>query len=253
MRFALALIAALPLSALAAPYELADLKALDKDQAWQELVPHLNDIAPSRRDAEWKAIAERACAGVLDAAELKDERSAQSMLFEIERLLKQFPWLKTSKVFMARRAEVGFKAMGWTFSSSRHASGDDQWLDGLEEFVALDTVTPDIALRGAKVVTGRLIPIVAFPLLKTALARGGKEVCKDKDLQQALLGAVEEGSWPKENAEMQTTCWAEFKPVIVAEVSRPDATRTLRIKLCPNLIERKALSDEQKTKLCTFD
>ena len=253
MRFSLLLLAALPLSALAAPYELADIKALDKDQSWTDLVPHLNDIAPSKRDAEWKAIAERACAGLLEASEIKDERGAQSALYEIESLLKQFTWLKTSKVFMEKRAQVGFKAFGWTYSSSRHSSGDDKWLDALKEFVALDTVTPDIALRGAKVVTARLIPIVAFPLLKTALAKGGKEVCKDKDLQQSLLGAVEEGSWEKENAEMQTTCWAEFKPVLLAEVTKPDATRTLRIKLCPNLIERKALTDEQKSKLCTFD
>lgn len=202
----------LPLSASAATYELADLKALEKDQSWRELVDHLTDLVPSKRDAEWKALAERACTGVLDAAEVKDVPSAEAMLAQLEGLLKKFTWLKDSRPFMARRAEVGLKALGWTYQTSRHSTGDDPWLDSLKAFVAADTQTPDIALRGAKLVTSRLVAEVAFPLLRAALARGGKAVCKDADLQQATLGALEDGAWKQEVGEVLTTCWAESGP-----------------------------------------
>lgn len=243
----------LPLSASAATYELADLKALEKDQSWRELVDHLTDLVPSKRDAEWKALAERACTGVLDAAEVKDVPSAEAMLAQLEGLLKKFTWLKDSRPFMARRAEVGLKALGWTYQTSRHSTGDDPWLDSLKAFVAADTQTPDIALRGAKLVTSRLVAEVAFPLLRAALARGGKAVCKDADLQQATLGALEDGAWKQEVGEVLTTCWAELGPRLAEQVMKADATRTQRMKLCPALVERKGLGPADQKARCTFD
>lgn len=243
----------LPLAASAATYELADLKALEKDQSWRELVDHLNDLPPSKRDPDWKALAERACTGVLDPNEVKDLPTAEAALSQIEGLLKKFTWLKDSRTFMARRAEVGFKALGWTYQTSRHSTSDDPWLDGLKAFVAADAQTPDIALRGAKLVTSRLVAEVAFPLLKTALAKGGKPVCKDADLQKATLEAVEDGAWKKEVGEVLTTCWDELKPQLVEKVMKADASRTLRLKLCPVLTERKGLSAADEKTRCTFD
>jgi hypothetical protein len=249
----LLLAALLPLSALAGTYELADLKALDKDQSWRELVDHLTDIQPSKRDAEWRAMAERACTNVLDAAEVKDVATAQTALSSIEGLLKRFAWLKESKTFLARRAEVGLKALGYTSQTSRHSTGDDPWLDSLKAFVAADPLTPDLSLRAAKVVTARLIPIVAFPLLKDALAKGGKPVCKEPDLQKATLAAVAEGSWAKEADDVLTACWDELKPVLVGEVNKEATSRTERMKLCPAVLKHKGLTAAEEKARCTFE
>lgn len=253
MKIAILLCLLFPLSALAATYELADLKALDKDQSWRELVDHLTDIVPGKRDAEWKAIAERACLGVLDPAEVKDAASSQRVLDQLDELMKRFGWLKDNKAFMSRRAEVGFKALGWTFSSSRHSSGDDPWLERVKTFIGADAVTPDIALRGLKLITSRLTAVVAFPLVKPVLAKGGKALCKDADVQKTLLSTVMDGAWKAESAEPVGTCWDELKPQVLAEVLKPGATRTLQLKLCPWLEEKKALSDDDKKKGCTFN
>jgi hypothetical protein len=94
---------------------------------------------------------------------------------------------------------------------------------------------------------------MAFPLMKTALAKGGKAVCKDADFQKSVLGALSEGAWKTETAEIATTCWDELKPLVLAEVLKADATRTLQLKLCPLLVETKALSPEDKKKGCTFE
>lgn len=245
-------IGSFPLAASAATYEIADLKALDKDQGWRELVDHLNDILPSKRDAEWRAIAERACTGVIDVSELKDANAAQRVLEQTDELMKRYGWLKDSKPFLARRNEVGLKAFGWTFSNSRHSAGEDAWLDKVIAFVNADAVTTDLPLRALKLVTSRLVPVVAFPLVKPAIARGGKNVCKDADLQAVLLNTLSEGSWKSEAVEFTNTCWEELKPAITAEVLKPDVTRTVQLKLCPVLVDKKALNAEQLKKGCTF-
>ena len=253
MKNALLLSLLLPLSASAATYEMADLKALDKDQSWRELVEHLNDVLPSKRDAEWKAIAERACTGVLDPSELKDAASSQRTLDQIDELMKRYGWLKDSKAFMSKRAEVGLKALGWTFQNYRHSSGDDQWMEKLKAFVAADAVTADLPMRAIKLVNSRLVAVVSFPFVKPALAKGGKAACKDAEVQQTILGALSEGSWTVEANEAAGTCWDEFKPVISAEVLKAETTRTAALKLCPTLVEKKALSSEPLKKACTFN
>jgi hypothetical protein len=243
----------LPLSALAATYEMADLKALDKDQSWRELVDHLNDILPSKRDGEWKAIAERACTGVLDPAEIKDANSAQRSLDQMDELMKRYGWLKDSKVFLTRRAEVGFKAMGWTFGNSRHSAGDDPWFEKLKTFVAADAVTADLSLRALKLSNSRLVASVGFPFVKPALAKGGKAACKDSDLQQSVVSAVMEGAWAAETTEVTNTCWDELKPVFIAETTKADQTRTIQLKLCPVLEKKAALTTDAVKKACTFN
>ena len=152
MKTALVLSLLIPLSAFSASsaYEMADLKALDKDQSYRELVDHLLDILPSKRDAEWKAIAERACVAVIDPNEVKDAASAQKVLDRMDELMKKFGWLNQSKTFLSRRADVGLKAMGWTYSNSRHSSSEDPWLDNLKAFVAADQQTADLPLRALK-------------------------------------------------------------------------------------------------------
>lgn len=251
MNNALLLCLLLPLYASAATYELADLKALDKDQSWRELVEHLNDVVPSKRDAEWKAIAERACTGVLET-EIKDAEAGQRALDQIDELMKRYGWLKDSKPFLTRRAEVGLKAMNWTFQSSRHTGGDDPWMDRLKSFVAADAVTADLPLRAIKLVNSRLIAVVSFPFVKPALGKSGKAACKDAELQETVVGALSEGSWAAEAGSAATTCWEEIKPMLVAEVLKPDQTRTNLLKLCPTLVEKKALSTEPLKKACTF-
>ncbi len=249
----LLLIALLPVFAFASTYEWADLKALERDKSWPELVEHLTDIVPSQRGPEWKALAEKAIAGVLDVDVVKDEDTAQAMLFQIEALMKRFGWLQDSKAFMAKRAEVGLKAMGWTYNRSRHSSGDDPWLDSLKAFVAIDKQTGDLALRAAKLIMGRLVPLVAFPLFKTALAQGGATLCKDSDLQRSVLGALSDGLWKKEVSEVLKTCWGELKPLLLNEVMKPDASRTVRMKLCVPLHEHNGLTSTEERARCAFE
>jgi hypothetical protein len=229
--------------AQAAPYEMADLMALDKQGQWDELLAHLTDIPPSKRDAKWEAIAERAVAGHLGAFKI-EEKWPEQVLDETERLLKAFPMLRKSKVVMAKRAEVGLQAFKLSYSRYRHSSGDDPWLDKLVEFTKADELTADLPVRAAKVVIGRLIPVCAFRLFKMAFDKTGPTVCKDGDFQKTIVGAFEDGSWSKEATEIANKCWGDLKAPLVAELkANPgDKGHTFRKGACPLFKSKGALA-----------
>ncbi len=229
-----------------ATYELADLKALEKQQSWAELVAHLSDIAPSKRDKDWEGLAERAGAGYLGTFDLKKAETAEAPLDAADDLMKRYPFLKQSKVFMGKRAEVGLKAYAMSFSSSRHSSSDDPWLEEVRAFAESDSITPDLPYRVAKeVVLTRLIPVTAFPLFKLSLDRGSKSVCKDADFHKALIGALEDGSWKKETEDLSGRCWDDLKGPLTSALASAK-TNAFRRNACPLLQAKNALPAAQK-------
>ncbi len=247
----LRLLVLLPFTASAAPYELADLKALETQQGWRELVDHLGDIVPSKRNDEWKGLAERSLVALLDTLEVKDEHKAQEMLNQIDEQLKRWAFLKQSKPFLARRADVGLKAFAITFGSSRHNAGDDPWRERLKDFVAADTVTADLPLRAGKLVTSRLVADAAIPFFKPALAKAGKPLCRDADVQKALVASWLEGTYREDATAMTDTCFDELKPRLTAELAKA-SYGARKNSLCPYLLTKKAVPDEQKMK-CVFE
>jgi hypothetical protein len=247
----LALLVLLPFAASAATYEMADLKALESQQGWRELVDHLADIVPSKRDAEWKGLAERSLTALLDTLEVKDERKAQETLNTIDEQLKRWAWLKQSKPFLARRADVGLKAFAATFGSSRHSAGDDPWRERLKEFVAVDPITADLPLRAGKLITSRLVADAAIPFFRSAMAKTGKTLCKDADVQKALVASWLEATYRDDAAAMTDTCFDELKPLLIAEL--PKASFSARKNsLCPYLLAKKLVPEDQKSK-CVFE
>lgn len=235
---------------LGATYELADLKALEAQQGWRELVDHLGDILPSKRDAEWNRLAERAEVGLLDTLDLKDPPKAQRALDEIDAQLKRWAFLKQSKAFMAKRADVGLKAFGMTYSLSRHSSGDDPWRDALKDFVAADALTADLPLRAGKLITSRLVASIAIPYFKPALA-ANRALCKDAEVQKALLAAWEDGSFKDDATPMTDTCWADLQAPVVALLAKASYS-VRKATLCPYLTAKKAVPDAQKAQ-CVFE
>lgn len=208
-------------AAAAEKYEMADLEALEKQGAWEELLEHLEDIAPSKRNATWTGLAERAGAQVLAGVKL-DEQNAERVFVLAEALVKRYPLLKQSKVFMAKRAEVGLEAFGFTYSQSRHAASDDPWLDKIKEFVKADALTADLPQRAAKKVQSRLVAYCAWPLWKMAIDKGAS-VCKDADFQKSIVSAFEGGLWKEEITKVaQGKCWASLKAPLLAGLEKTE-------------------------------
>jgi hypothetical protein len=207
-------------SRAAEKYELADLQALEKQQSWEELVEHLGDLPPSKRDATWMKIAEHGCAALL-AADPIDEKNAEGHIYLADRIIQRYPVLKQSKAYMEKRAEVGLKAFGFTYSQYRHSAGDDKWLDQIKQFVKDDPTTPDLPQRAAKRVQNYLIARVAWPLWKSALERKAS-LCGDADFRKSLVDALVDGVWQQETAPEAKRCFKAIKADLLAAVAKTD-------------------------------
>lgn len=194
-----------------APYPVEDFRALVKQESWRELLTSLSAVAPSKRDEQWGTFLGAAAAGELKNLDVP--QSPQAALSSADEFLRQHPLLKTSKVYMAQRAETGIEVLKLTYSSARHSSGDDEWLTRVKAFVEKDTITPQLAQRVAKeVVLSRLIPAVAFPLYQLAFTRDGDAVCDDPKLPAVMLDVVERGSWPDESKDVVAgRCFSQLK------------------------------------------
>jgi|CXWL01.1.fsa_nt_gi hypothetical protein len=240
--------ATIPAATAPAGYPVKELKALEAQGAFAELVQHMGEVVPSERDDEWKSVTERGAAAYLDTFELKDGRHAEEPLNTAADLMKRYPHLKASKLFLAKRAEVALKAFPLTYNTSTHSHSGDSWINQVVDFAKSDATTPKLAERLAKdVVLGRLIPVTAFPLVKLATERSGKEVCSDAALHPVFLETLEEGSWAAELKTLLTTCWAELKLPVVAKLTAP-GNKAFMKKACAALADKPDFSEDLKGK-----
>lgn len=207
---------AVSLPAFAHNYEMKDLEALEKQEAWHEALQHLGDIQPSKRNDTWQRIADKAAVGELNALD------GHAVLATADALMKQYPTLKKSKAFMQGRTDAGLKAFGKTFSDSRHSSGDDPWLEELKKFVEADTLTADLPLRAGKLVTSRLVAYLAVPFFTKAInANAG--ACKDGEVKRSLASAVIDNVWQAEAKTLiDKGCWNDVRPTFEAELAKAD-------------------------------
>ncbi len=234
-----------------AGYPVKELKALEQQGAYVELVQHMGEVAPSERDDAWKAVTERGAAGYLDTFELKDANRAEEPLLAADDLMKRYPHLKNSKPFLAKRAEVALKAFPMTYSSSSHSRSGDAWIDRVIDFAKSDSTTPKLAERLAKdVVLNRLIPVTAFPLVKLASERSGKEVCADTALHPIFLDTLEDGSWAADVKALVGTCWTELKGPVLAKLAAPGSKAFMK-KTCATLGDAPAVAADLKGKCPT--
>jgi hypothetical protein len=238
---------ALPAAAYAAGYEMKDLETLSKQGQWQELMEHLDDIPPSKRDAKWQSLAERACASVLAAIEV-DDRSLERVIGQSDAMIKRYPALGRSSAFMAKRADVGLQAFRKSFGHYSHNRGDDPWLGKLIEFVRGDTSTADLPLRAAQLANSLLVKSCSIPILKIGVERSAAAVCKAPDLAWSVVSALEDGVWLKDVGELaKARCWNELRGPISAALEK-STSRDFTENACPLLKEKNALTPVQAQK-----
>jgi hypothetical protein len=232
-------------TAWAGGYEMADLQALEKQGSNMELVSHLGDIPPSKRDKKWNDMAERAATAWLASLKVSEDDTDQP-LQAAEAVLRSVPMLGQSKVFMAKRAEMGLKSFQWNYSHYRHATGDDKWIDLMLEFVKADKVTPDLPMRAAKLVESRLVAQCAYPFFKMVYDKQGPSLCKDPGFQKMIVSAFGYGSWLKEITDIaQNKCWGDLKAPLVAELVATKS-ESYREHTCPVLKAKNAIPADHK-------
>lgn len=211
-------------TAKSAEYE--DVRALDKQQNYAEMLGRLKAVAPAQRDDEWEGYVERANINALATAEIKDGRAAESVLSMIDEQLVSFPSLKKSAAWFEKRAEVGVTAFKWTYSNYRHSTSDEEWVPKVKAFVEKDTMTKGVAQRFAKdVVAARLVASSAWPLYEIAFQRDGDSVCTDPKLVDVVIDVIDYQSWLDVMTPLVTKrCAAQLKTPVAEKLKKNDST-----------------------------
>lgn len=211
-------------------YTLKDLKALIAQKGYQEVIQHLDDVAPSDRNQEWIDAAGQAFAGYL--ADAEDDQKLQLMVsFE-----KQYPTVLKSPAYTKARLDAVPKAFGKCYeqAGSRYG-GESERLEGYDKcneigkkFIDSDPNNAALALAIAKVPARTSYPHKAIGLFKIAITVAGKgsaTVCKEPDLARGVVNSLHfaSGKTLEETNAVATTCWATVKKPLFEEIKKTES------------------------------
>jgi hypothetical protein len=168
-------------------YSMADLKALEAKKEWRELVMHLDDVPPAKRDAAWDALVEKAAPEFM--GQTVKEKDPFEGFYMASHLVDKYPKLTKNKAFMEKRLEVSKTAFSNCFSQSYRG---DRCLKAAQEFVNTGEGNADSAFAIAKVVRLGQNAHVSIPFFEKGLdgRKAGAAECGDEDLKLSVLSAL---------------------------------------------------------------
>jgi hypothetical protein len=209
------------------PATLADLKALQASQSWQELAQSLGDVPAAKRDAQWEAIATNTALKLLG-------RSAQSKLpgetfGSAESLLEQFPQLAKNKAFMDQRAEVGMVALKECYNTN------SWWATGcnreLVRFTERDPSNESLQFAAGKLARLQNRHAYAAPWFAAALSLGATPArCADPDVAMAVTSALFLPDFDEYKSQIKSAqaismqyCSVQMRPVLLKQAQESNS------------------------------
>jgi len=167
-------------------YGMADLKALSGKGQWEELIQHIEDVPPAKRNAEWDALLERAATELLTQY---SNSSGYAAFRSAELLVERYPTLTKSERFMTKRYAVSTTAFESCLSESYDGS---ECLRSMQDLLKVGSPPPDVAFKFGKLVRGKLNHHLAVPFFHRGLQ--GKPAnapeCADQDLGLAVKSGL---------------------------------------------------------------
>ena|GEM_PF-1540311 len=225
--------------AFADKYAMKDLKALIAQKGYQEVLQHLDDIAPSDRNQDWIDVAGQAVAGYLPTAE---DSEKLPLMVQVE---KQYPMIIKSSAYLKARLDAVPKAFGKCYSEAGSAyGGQDERLAGYDKCIAIakkfiesEPTNAALALALAKAPAKTSYPHKALGLFKIAITMAGKSsatVCKEPDLAGGIINSwhFAGGKALEETNDVAATCWASVKAPVFVELKKKDVSETFQMNAC---------------------
>ena len=211
-------------------YTLKDLKALIDSKSYQEVMQHLDDVAPSERKQEWIDLAGTAVAGYLADAE---DGEKLGLLVSVE---KQYPALIKSSAYTKARLDAIPKAFSACYeqASSRYGGeserlkGFDKCIEIGQKFINSEPGNAALPLAIARATGKTSFPYKALGLWKTAITAAGKSsatVCKEDAIARGVINALyfASGKLLTETNEVATICWATVKAPLMADLKKSES------------------------------
>jgi hypothetical protein len=168
------------------PYTMADLEALRARGSFQELVDHIEDVAPAARTPQWDGLLLEGAKGVL--ANLSGRSDTLEAFWATETLVRRYPSLRNSRELLAKRAEIGKTAIQACF---RARYNDEACLNRGRDFIAVCPNDRELDVAVGKIVRQNQNHHAAVPFFYAAV--NGVEnspYCGDEDLRLAVVAGL---------------------------------------------------------------
>jgi len=220
-------------------YTMQDLMALDKQGSFEELLHHINDIRPTKRDKQWQALAQKSAVAVIDG-HLKNKQGLAA-LSVAEQVLTWIPKLSGSKTFMKKRAAAGLAG----FSECFIGYNAPACYKNLMEFAGKDPDNFDFLFKAGKMARLHLRHHAAVPIFVMAFESktADKAKCADDDVGYAVKSGLSTSAERfKETVKLAfELCFNELKPVVLQTFYDSHS-----YSLCAPLQAKKSLSPFQQ-------
>jgi hypothetical protein len=167
-------------------FSMADLQALEKKSAWEELLGHAEDVPPARRGAAWEGLVTRAAIGYIQS--LGTNTAAYEGVFTSQALLTRYPHLLKSQEFMAKRGDAAKLAAERCLRGSYRGQ---HCIDMMKDFLKTSNTGPDVGFEFGKITRRNQNHYVAVPFFKWALDQKKDAAwCADDDLKLAVVAGL---------------------------------------------------------------
>jgi hypothetical protein len=217
-------------------YAIEDLEALVKSQSWDEAEQHLGDIPPSKRDARWKAVAEKTA--IAQLRELDLEKSPLEAVTVADSYTKRFAALLQSRAFMQVRAELGLKGFETCLEAN---TVPEECSDHMLPFVEADKGNIDLAIKAAQLRQKHSYSYKTAALWRVAAewGKGSKKVCTAYPMADAIAAAMGQPSdheMVKPALRVADICFPYLKARL--QQSAGSGEKHVKENICP-LLKRK--------------
>lgn len=249
-----AVAALLASTAYARSYELSDLEALEQQSGWQELLDHADDVAPAQRSTRWMQLVEEAGVGLITG--LDTDKLTFTGLGVADELTRRYPTLKTSKLFMAKRADIGLRTFTRCFDvASTDGAMAKMCGERLAGFADGDPDNVDLSRRAIAMIDSRIHFHTAAPFSIYYRLIGGKKGAKECANDGAKWAVIEALALDKTDPRVaqarevaSVTCWDQMQNQLVdALTSAHDGAHYFE-NSCGFLVDKKALASLQTSR-----
>lgn len=201
-----------------------ELEILAKKRGWAEVVMRLPEVPLNQRDARYEKLLELSAENYL--SELATEGG--SGLDQIaDRLLVEFPPLRKSSSFLARRNGFGLAAVESCYELTKDSTECDLRLKALVE---ADAGNPGLVLQASRLARARSGSGTAVMILSLASGQASQVfLCQDPDVKSAVIEALElpEGEASRRAGQLATGgCFEAIRASLTQELARSPASKT---------------------------
>jgi len=220
-------------------YTLEDLRVLDKEAKYAEVIEHITDSRPSQRDDEWNDIVHRAAVKTLE-----QQLTSEDPYLALDFADQMLDTMRDSKEFMALRAQAVINGFRSCYRDSYYGS------ECTEKLRAQVNMTPDdreLAFKAGKLVRLNANPSAAVPFFTMALKDSeNKNGCADEDVILAVESGIElPPERAKEAVELAfSTCFETLKPNLLEDFYAGSGYAV--VNYCKSLGEKGMLTEFQQ-------